>query len=72
MKIPPVEAEVLNAESQTDTHKDLIVAFRNFSNALKKFIPYLYKKLQNFRQAVILYGICPQPGPDRVNSQRHW
>jgi hypothetical protein len=71
MKIPPVKAGFLNAESQTDSHEDLIVAFRNFSNAPKKFISYLYSTLQTFRQAVILYGICPHPEPDQVNSQRN-
>jgi len=36
MKIPPVEPEFLNAEGQTDTHEDPIVAFRNFSNSPQK------------------------------------
>jgi len=71
MKIPPVEAEFLNAKGQTDRHEDLIVAFRNFSNAPKKFISDLYETLQNCRQTVILCDICLHPEPDHVNSQRH-
>jgi len=57
---------------QPDRHENLIVAFRNFLKALKKLISYLYERLQNFRETVILYNICPQPEPDQVNSQCHW
>jgi len=71
MKISPVEAEFLNAKCQTDRQEDLIVSFRNFSNAPKNFISYLHETLQNFRQTVILCGNCLQPEPDQVNSQRH-
>jgi len=72
MKIRSVEAEFLNAKVQTDRYEDLIVAFRNFSNVLKKCISYSYETLQNIRQTVILCGICLHPEPDHVNSQRHW
>jgi hypothetical protein len=35
MELPPVGAELFNADSRTDMTK-LVVAFRNFAKALKK------------------------------------
>ena len=50
MKIPPVGAEVYHAEGQTDGETNmtkLIVTFRNFSNAFKKYLSDLYTNHQN-------------------------
>ena len=39
MKIRPVEAELLDADGQTDRHRTkLLVAFRKFANASTDFI----------------------------------